>query len=366
MTFTLTLLSLLLLVMHPEQQHAAAKAGRSQGQNFIRGQGEAVDSQSNKRGREEGQTANVGSSSSATISTDISPAVEGRDYFPRAEKGKCYNATFSIEHIRAFYGDRALCVLNKSARQSHIEDVCDTWCRKEEENYGRSQSRFNSENTAKNRCIQSLNINITRKAVYFDSLQSCDFECTCTLFKYVERIKMPHVQYKNQHFELSPFKPKSYWAKKAKTDTLYTTGFGQPTEQCLAPAGHGNTNADHAAHADASTSGQAALAGNIAESFTSDQEMTSLELMEWLEDLYDVEQSLQTGLPVDRNILTLQSCNIPDLDNLPGSNQPSEEVCVAPTHAVQRQEGQEQERNDNQGADTADQGKAVLPARSFI
>ncbi|ORY85059.1 hypothetical protein BCR37DRAFT_257517 [Protomyces lactucae-debilis] len=159
---------------------------------------------------------------------------------------------------------------------------------------------------------------------------------------------------------------KHYFAPGRCIDGHKSPKFGPSTEQCLVPAGHRNTNANHVAHADASTSGQAALASNIAESFTSDQQMTSLELEEWLGNLYDVEKDLQNGLPVDWSILKIQSCNIPDLDNLPGSNQSSEEVCVAPTHAVQRKERQEEGHDDNQGVDSAGQGKAVLPARAFI
>ncbi|ORY85054.1 hypothetical protein BCR37DRAFT_407987 [Protomyces lactucae-debilis] len=412
MTFTFTLLSLLFLVMHLELQHAAAEPGRSKGQNSIPEEVGVVVLQSKKRGRGEEQSAIVGGSGSATISANILIAEEGVDYFPRAEKGMCYNATFFIKHVHSLCGDQASCEVDKPKRQSYITDACDTWCSTEQAHYIRLQSEFNSKRVSKDRCFQSLSIHIARETKASDLLQSCDFECTCTLSKYVERIKMPHVQYNNKHFELSSFIPKSYWSEvpalsgvppnrkgrpgfchyedmfekvgytsditdpktrtlstakwqveckpgqcekghkipkvpkksssQAKKHRLDSVGSEQPTEQCLAHSTHEVTNADSPARADATTSSQAALAGISAKPATADMRLNPNDWEEWIATMLNVEQNPTTGLPVDRNVLTTESCINHGLFNHPGFEQPHADICVAPSQDVQRQGVSEQ------------------------
>ncbi|ORY85015.1 hypothetical protein BCR37DRAFT_407931 [Protomyces lactucae-debilis] len=451
MTFTFTLVSLLLLVIHLELQHAAAEAGRSDGQNSNHGLKKGVDSQSKKRGRGKKQLAKLGGSTSATTSTGLSPAVKGLDFFPHDAGNatrKCYNATFLIEYIGPLATDEAVCATEKPSK---IKAFQDSMQRTQHEAYEAKQVRSFSRDVSQKTCIQSPRLDIK----YFSKTSvisgSCAINCHCTILNYFERIKMPKLRYKGGHFELSPSKPKSYWSqvpalsgdppeptgkpaldchyedlfekvgwvsqiidpttgtpladsatgtpltvkwqvgcdvsqqnlpcdkvewgnfcfcerrlqpkkhhfvpglcgegpkppkefkgsKKsssgAKLDTSRPAGSDQSSEHCLAPATRGVTPADNPAHADASSSGQAALAGNSAEPATADLRLDPNDWEEWIATMSNVEQNPTTGLPVDRNVLTMQSCINHGLFNHPGFEQPHADICVAPSHDVQRQ-----------------------------
>ncbi|ORY85013.1 hypothetical protein BCR37DRAFT_377987 [Protomyces lactucae-debilis] len=471
MTFTFTLVSLLLLVMHLELQHAAAEAGRSNGQSSHRGQESAVDTRSKKPGRGEGQSTTGGVSTSATVASDLPHAVEGIDYFPLAAIDgvrKCYNATFLISHIHTFKEAPEFCAMDEPHRQNHITEVCESWCFKEHAAYNNSHTNYIKGHVRSDTCIQSFNIQITKETIP-DMASAfpdpCAFSCRCNLFNYVERIKMPYLSRMGQVFELSPSKPKSYWPhvvelswkrsnptgtstrrchyedlfeqvgwtsdiKRSEGDTPATVkwqvecqvsaqnlpcdrvtwkrhcycrpnnarhlfrpgqcedghenprppkrkkskakmqildaGGAKPVDQCIAPIAHGSTPANNAFRADASSSGQAALAGNSAKPAMADMRLDPNDWEEWIATMSNVEQNPTTGLPVDRNVVTMQSCNNHGLFNHPGFEQPHADICVAPSHEGQMQGSHDEGSDDSQDGSQDDEADSYRRPLHFI
>ncbi|ORY72940.1 hypothetical protein BCR37DRAFT_407662 [Protomyces lactucae-debilis] len=417
MTFTFTLVSLLLLVIHLELQHAAAEAGRSDGQNSNHGLKKGVDSQSKKRGRGKKQLANLEAAPQRPLQRVFHLQLKALTFFPHDAGNatrKCYNATFLIEYIGPLATDEAVCATEKPSK---IKAFQDSMQRTQHEAYEAKQVRSFSRDVSQKTCIQSPRLDIK----YFSKTSvisgSCAINCHCTILNYFERIKMPKLRYKGGHFRAVAFQTKvllesssSVIRRPSGTDwqtsprlslrgsvrksrssgrsdvmlsgvifasvsegynqrniTLFLDYVekvrnhpknsrdpkkaaqerswilrGQPaltSRQSIASRllPRGVTPADNPAHADASSSGQAALAGNSAEPATADLRLDPNDWEEWIATMSNVEQNPTTGLPVDRNVLTMQSCINHGLFNHPGFEQPHADICVAPSHDVQRQ-----------------------------
>ncbi|ORY85050.1 hypothetical protein BCR37DRAFT_378050 [Protomyces lactucae-debilis] len=218
MTFTFTPVLLLLLVIHLEMQHAAAEAGRSHGPNSNRGQGSAVDMQSEMRDRGEEQPTKGGGSTSATVASDLPPAVKGIDYFqlPAVDTAakrvrSCYNATFYLSHILPLWRDETVCAIDMPHHLSLTTEQCKDWCLEQHSEYMQGQVVAVKRTLKKDSCLQSFDVKIGVSYETYVAPVSCEINCNCTLVNYLERIKMPWLSLNGGYYELTPHRPKSYW-----------------------------------------------------------------------------------------------------------------------------------------------------------